>query len=181
MGDPKRQRKQYATPLRPWDRERIDEESKLIKDYGLKSKQEVWKTETLLRNFRREARKLMAATGEQARKESQQLLDRLQDLGLVDEDSDIVGVLSLSIEDVLERRLQSVVYQKGLARSPVQARQMVVHGHIVVGDKRVDEPGYLVSKAEEKAVDHHPNSPYRGRIEPEGIISERDEEYSGGR
>lgn len=181
MGDPKRQRKQYATPLRPWDRERIDEESKLIKDYGLKSKQEVWKTETLLRNFRREARKLMAATGEQASKESQQLLDRLQDLGLVDEGTDIVGVLSLSIEDVLDRRLQSIVYRKGLARSPVQARQMVVHGHIVVGDRRIDEPGYLVSEEEEESIDHHPNSPYREKIEPEGIISERTEGSSGGR
>lgn len=167
MGDPKRRRKQYATPQRPWDRERIERESELIRDYGLKSKKEVWKTETILRGFRREARKLMAASGGQADKESSQLLDRMRRLGLVDEDSDIVDVLSLDIEDVLDRRLQSVVHKNGLARSPDQARQMIVHGHIVVGDGRVTEPGYLTSIEEEELVDYHSGSSFEGRIEAE--------------
>lgn len=160
MGDPKRQRKQYATPQRPWDSDRIDEESVLVGDYGLKSKKEVWRTETLLRDFRREARKLMAATGAQADKESRQLLDKLHTLGLVEEDSEIVDVLSLDIEDLLDRRLQSIVYDKDLANTPNQARQMIVHGHINIGDREVKEPGYLVPVEEEKEVAYQSSSPF---------------------
>lgn len=173
MGDPKRQNKQYATPLRPWDKERIDRESKLIRDYGLESKKELWKTETTLRGFRGEARKLMADVGEQAKKESQQLLNRLKNLGLVDEDSTIVDILRLDIKDVLSRRLQSIVYEKGLARSMNEARQMIVHGHIVVDDERVTEPSYLVSVEDEKETNHHQNSSYKDKINPEKVKEER--------
>ncbi len=173
MGDPKRQKKQYATPLRPWDKERIDREAELIRNYGLESKKELWKTETTLRGFRREARKLMAETGEQADKESQQLLNRLKNLGLVDEDSTIVDILRLGIEDVLARRLQSIVYEKGLGRSMEEARQMIVHGHIAIGDKRVTEPGYLVPVEEEKELDYHPNSSYKDKIDPEKVKEKR--------
>lgn len=160
MGDPKRQRKQYATPQRPWDKDRIDEEAILTGDYGLKSKKEVWRTETLLRDFRREARKLMAASGAQADKESRQLLDKLHTMGLVDEDSEIVDVLSLDIEDLLDRRLQSIVYNKDLANTPKQARQMIVHGHINIGDREVKEPGYLVPVEEEEEVAYQSSSPF---------------------
>lgn len=173
MGDPKRQRKQYATPLRPWDRERIIKEADLTRKYGLKSKKEVWKTETILRDFRREARKLMAETGEQADKEAKQLLSKLQNLKLVGKDSSIVDVLKLGIENVLDRRLQSVVYKRGLAKTTTQARQLIVHGHIVVGDRCVTEPGYLVSGDEEQEVAHHPSSSYKDIIKPEEVKSNR--------
>lgn len=147
----------------------MEEEEDLIKNYGLKSKKEVWRTETLLRDFRRQARKLMAASGEQADQEARQLLDKLQNLGLLGEDSSIVDVLRLDIVDVLDRRLQSAVYGKGLARTPVQARQLINHGHIVVGDRRVTEPGYLVSVEEERETDYHPDSSFKGRFEPEEV------------
>lgn len=172
MGDPKRQRKQYATPLRPWDRSRIESESDLIGRYGLASKREVWKTETILRDFRREARKLMAASGEQADKESEQLLQKLKGLGLVDDEATIVDVLRLDIEDVLSRRLQSVVKKRELARTASQARQMVVHGHIAIGDRKVTEPGYLVSVEEEMQVEYHPSSSYSGRAESMKVSEE---------
>ncbi|KXB06891.1 hypothetical protein AKJ51_02575 [candidate division MSBL1 archaeon SCGC-AAA382A20] len=173
MGDPKSQPKQYATPLRPWDSERIEQESRLIKEFGLESKKELWKTETTLRGFRRQSRKLMAESGEQAEKESSQLLNKLRGLGLVEEDSSIVDVLRLDIEDVLARRLQSVVFSKGLARSIDEARQMVVHGHMVIGDKRVTEPSYLVSVGEEEELTHHSNSVYAEKMDPERIKSKR--------
>jgi len=173
MGDPKRQKKQYATPLSPWDKERIDKESKLIKGYGLKSKKELWKTETTLRKFRREARKLMAAVGKQADKESQQLLEKLQGLGLVDEESSIVDILRLDLEDVLSVRLQSVVYEKGLSRSMNEARQMIVHGHIAIDDERITEPGYMVSEEEKEKVSFHEGSSYKDRINPQKVKEER--------
>lgn len=165
MGDPKQQKKQYATPLRPWGRERIEREAELVRKYGLKSKKEVWKTETILRGYRGQARNLMAASGEQAEKEARQLLTKLKNLGLVDEDSTVVDVLRLDIDDVLDRRLQSVVRSKGLASTPTQARQMIDHGHIVVGDKAVTEPGYLVSAEEEENVDFRQGSSYREKFE----------------
>ncbi len=173
MGDPKRQKKQYATPLTPWDKERIDREEILVNNYGLRSKKELWKTETTLRKFRREARKLMAAVGEQAEKESDQLMNRLGRLGLVDEDSSIVDILRLDIKDVLSRRLQSIVYDKGLARTMNEARQMIVHGHIIVNDERVTEPGDLVSVEEEENLEFHPNSSYKDKIDPEEIKENR--------
>ncbi len=173
MGDPKRQKKQYATPLSPWDKERIDKEARLIQDYGLKSKKELWKTETTLRKFRGEARKLMAEVGKQAERESKQLLERLQGLGLVDEESSIVDILRLDIEDVLSVRLQSVVYEKGLARSMNEARQMIVHGHIAIDDERVTEPGYLVPDEEKKGVGFHEGSSYKDRINPKKVKEER--------
>lgn len=168
MGDPKRQKKQYATPLRPWDKERIEREADLINEYGLHSKKEVWKTETTLRDFRREARKLMAASGDQAEKESEQLLDKLQNLGLLEEDSRLVDILRLDIEDVLSRRLQTVIASKGLAKSIEQARQRIIHGHIAIGGRKVTEPGYLVSVEEEKNMDFHNNSPFKERAKHEG-------------
>ncbi len=45
---------------------------------------------------------------------------------------------------ILERRLDNLVYRLGLASSIRQARQMVVHGHILVNGKKVDRPSYLV-------------------------------------
>ncbi len=164
MGDPKSQKKHYATPLRPWDKERIEREADLVNKFGLESKKEFWKTETTLRNFRREARKLMAATGDQAEKESRQLLDKLRGLGLLGDDSTIVDVLRLNIEDVLSRRLQTVVKENGLANGVNQARQMIVHGHIVIGDKKITEPGYLVSVDEEEKLGFKDNSSYKERM-----------------
>ena len=52
MGDPKKQRKKYTTPRHPWQRDRLDEERQLLKDYGLKNKKELWKFESLLRKFK---------------------------------------------------------------------------------------------------------------------------------
>lgn len=167
MGDPRKLHKSYSVPLQPWDRDRMEKEAELIRNYGLRSKKEVWKNETILRSFRREARRLMAASGEQAEREARQLLERLRRLGLVEEDSTLVDVLDLEVENILDRRLQSVVCNRGLARSPLQARQMIVHGHIVVRGKRVTVPSYLVPIEEEEEVDHHPNSSFKERFEPE--------------
>jgi small subunit ribosomal protein S4 len=44
---------------------------------------------------------------------------------------------------LLESRLDNLVYRLGIASSIRQARQMVVHGHILVNDKKVDIPSYL--------------------------------------
>jgi small subunit ribosomal protein S4 len=152
MGDPKKQRKRYDTPSHPWRKERIDKEKELVRKYGLKNKRDIWKAESKLRRIRRQARNLLGSHGEQAELEEQKLVGKLQKLGLLKGEADLDSVLGLNIEDILERRLQSLVHRKGLARSPKQARQLVVHGHIRVGGRRITAPSYLVPVEQEETI-----------------------------
>lgn len=132
--------------------ERIEREKGLTRKYGLKNRKDLWKMETLLRNFRRRARKLLAQKTAQAELEKKQLIDRLVNLNILKKDSGLDGVLTLKIEDLLERRLQTIVKNSGLANKPKQARQFIVHGHITVGGNKVNSPGYLVKASEEKNI-----------------------------
>ncbi|MBU7043777.1 MAG: 30S ribosomal protein S4 [Theionarchaea archaeon] len=152
MGDPKKQRKRYDTPSHPWRKERIDKEKELVRKYGLKNKRDIWKAESKLRRIRRQARNLLGSHGEQAEIEEDKLVGKLQKLGLLKGEADLDSVLGLNIEDILERRLQSLVHRKGLARSPKQARQLVVHGHIRVGGRRITAPSYLVPVEQEETI-----------------------------
>ncbi len=152
MGDPRKQRKSYDTPSHPWRKDRIEKEKELVRKYGLKNKKDIWKAESKLRQIRRIARNLLSSHGEQAEKEETQLMTKLQKLGLLKGEADLDSVLGLTIEDILERRLQSLVHRKGLARSPKQARQLVVHGHIRVGGRRIKSPSYLVPVEQEETI-----------------------------
>jgi small subunit ribosomal protein S4 len=151
MGDPKRSKKSYAKPRHPWQAERIEEEKKIVKKHGLKNKKELWKCQTMLRNFRRQARKSMALGTAQAEKEEKQLLDKLERLNLLKNPTPD-GVLALQINDILERRLQTRVYKKGLANTVSQARQYIVHGHISVRGSKITSPGHLVKRDEEETI-----------------------------
>jgi len=152
MGDPRRQRKSYETPSHPWRKDRIEKEKELIRKYGLKNKRDIWKAGSKLRNIRRLARLLLGSHGERAEQEKEKLIAKLQKLGLLKGEADLDSVLGLTIEDILERRLQSLVHRKGLARSPKQARQLVVHGHIRVGGRRIKSPSYLVPVEQEETI-----------------------------
>jgi len=149
----KRQRKKYSRPLHPWDKTRMDAEDALLKKYGLRRKEEIWKMAAILRGWRRQARRLLALSGRQAELETRQLLERLRKFGLVGENATLDDVLSLTLEDLLERRLQTVLFRKGLARTPRQARQLIVHGHVSIGGQKVRVPSYLVSTEEEEKVE----------------------------
>jgi small subunit ribosomal protein S4 len=173
MGDPKRQRKKYETPSHPWIKERLDRERVLKRNYALKNKKELWRHETQLKEFRRRARRLLAARGKQAEIERQQLLQRLYRLGLLPADAVLDDVLSLTVEDVLERRLQTIVYRKGLARTMKQARQLIVHGHIEVNGQVIRSPGYLVLREEEDAITYAKGSPFAKEGHPERMVIEQ--------
>ena len=170
MGDPRFNRKKYETPKHPWEAERIKEEWELQKKYGLKNKREIWKAKSLLRNFRGQARQLQAKLrygNPQAEKEQKLLFDKLIRLGILNEaNATLDAVLSLTVEDILRRRLQTIVYLKGLARTPKQARQFIVHGHIAIGDRKVTIPSYLVRKEEEDLVDYYKYSPLADEMHP---------------
>ena len=166
MGDPKFPRKKYETPSHPWEAERIKRESDLVEKYGLKNKREVWKAETFLRRIREQARKLFAMGGEEAEKEKEKLLKRLFKLGILPENATLDDVLALTVEDILVRRLQTLVYLHGLAKTPKQARQFIVHGHIAINGRKVRVPSYLVKKEEEDKITYSPHSPLNDELHP---------------
>lgn len=159
MGDPRRLKKKYSGPGHPWQKARIEAEAELKKEYGYRSKKEVWKMQSVLRNMRAQARKLVGLRSQQAEKEKKQLLDRLFKLGLVKRDADLDDVLSLTIKDVLGRRLQTVLLQRKMATTLKQSRQFITHGHIKVESKTISSPNYLVSKQEEEKIKYSETSP----------------------
>ncbi|PNX46470.1 MAG: 30S ribosomal protein S4 [Thermoplasmata archaeon M8B2D] len=155
MGKPKFSRKKYVTPSHPWQEDRIKAENELIKKYGLKNKREIWKAQTRLRNYRGQARELEAKilTGDvQSKKERDQLLIHLNRMNILPPKSTLDDVLALETEAVLSRRLQTLTYLKGFASTPNQARQLISHGHIAIGNNRVTVPGYIVTKEEEGEI-----------------------------
>jgi len=166
MGDPKKQRKKYETPRKPWDIVRLREELQLIGEYGLRNKRELWKYQTMLSKFRHRARALLALPPEVREREARILLDKLYRMGILPRDADLDRVLDLKVEDLLERRLQTMVYKLGLAKSMMQARQMIVHRHIAVGDKIVRIPSYMVKRGEEELVRYAYGSPYNDPDHP---------------
>ena len=117
MGSIKKIRKKYETPMHPWKRERIESERLLVNEFGLSNKKELWKMQSLLRGFTRQAKKLGRADTEQARKEQSQLLSKLTSLGLVGKDAKMSDVLTLTAKDILSRRLQTILYKKNFVLS----------------------------------------------------------------
>ncbi len=164
MGDPRKPRKKWEGPKHPWIKERLERERELMGRYGLRNKKELWKAETLARMLRHRARALLGLPFEARRDASKTLMGKLYRMGLIDDpNADVDAVLGITAEDILERRLQTIVYRKGLAKTIYQARQLVVHGHIAIKGRRVTSPGYLVSREEEKYVDYATGSPFKER------------------
>lgn len=152
MGDPKKQRKKFAKPSHPWQRERIADEKEILKQYGLRRKYEVWKMDSLLKKFLNRAKVIIGERTLQSDLEKKQLLERLYSFGLLKKDSKIEDILNLKLKDVLERRLQTLVCRKHLAKTMSQARQFIVHEYIAVGNKKITTPSYLVSINEEPEI-----------------------------
>jgi small subunit ribosomal protein S4 len=149
MGDPKKPRKTYSRPKNPWRSEQLAQELYLVGTYGLRNKRELWKTQAELSEIRKQARHLLAASVEVRTREEKKLLDSLMRRGLLNEGVTLDDVLNLSVEDFLGRRLQTLIYRKGAAVSPLQARQLIVHGHVKLGKRFIDIPGYRVTADEE--------------------------------
>lgn len=166
MGEPRRFRKKFENPFKPWDRGLLMEELVLVGEYGLKNKRELRRIATFLRKIRDVARSIYGMSPEERESVSRELLKRLYNLGILPEKSSVDDVLKLTVRDILERRLQTIVYKKGLAKSIYHSRQMIVHRHIIVGDKIIDRPSYLVSREEEPLVSICPSSTYSNPDHP---------------
>ena len=139
MGDIRKKKKKYRKPKQPYDSERIGEENKLIQRYGLKNKKEIWRAEAQISKIRRRAKVLIPRSDE----EKKEFFEKLHRMGFkVDEISDVLGMTK---ENWLDRRLQSFVFKKKLANNIKQARQLIVHKHVLVDGNVVNIPSFFVS------------------------------------
>ncbi|HIG37963.1 MAG TPA: 30S ribosomal protein S4 [Candidatus Poseidoniales archaeon] len=166
MGDPKFARAKIRTPSHPWKQARIDEEHALKEKYGLKKvggMREIWREKSALRRHRNQAMKLIGkvdtSEGHFAR-EKTDMIESLLRKGLLPEGAGIDDVLQITAEHMLSRRLQSVVYYRGLAPTMRSSRNLIVHGHISIGDQKMTVPGYHVLKQEEDVIQYSTNSPF---------------------
>jgi len=158
MGDPKTSRRVWQKPKRPLNYDLIMDELKTLGTFGLKTKRELWKTQTELSRVRLQARSLLALRQDERERKEPILMQSLSKIGLVDKDSTLDDVLTLQVTDLLSRRLQTIVQRKLYFKTPYQARQAIVHGHIMIGDSVVTIPSYDVKTEEEAKVHLIPES-----------------------
>ncbi len=176
-------KKKLKKPLRPWEEDRIKEEAKLKQKYGLRRKREIYKVESILRNYRRRARNIAAQNDKEGEKI---LLNKLHKMGIFDKkDVELDEVLDLGIDDILKRRLQTLVFEKNLANTPMHARQLIVHGHIAVDGRRTTFPSYLVPRDLEGKIDYYGNFKLEKmkpkKVKKEGIPSKEESEKKKGK
>ena len=160
MGDVKLPRRTWKKPKRPLNFDLKMEELKTLGSFGLKTKRELWKTRTELSRIRNQARSLLALRQEVREKKEPILMKSLSRNGLVAENATLDDVLNLEVNDLLSRRLQSFVMKKFNFKTPYQARQAVIHGHIMIGDKKVNIPSYVIKTDEENLVKLSPESKF---------------------
>lgn len=171
MGDPRKQKKKYVAPKKPFDSDRFEQELQLIGGYGLRNKKELWKHKTELSNYRRQARFLLALPVSERQQQERELVDKLARLGMLTTEPTLDHVLDLTMENVLERRLQTVVFRKGLASSMHHARQLVTHGHIAIDGARVDTPRRIIAVTEEDRINYAPKSALNDASHPARIAA----------
>jgi len=152
MGDPRKAKKLYRRPRMIWTTDQLNAELYIMGSYGLRNKRELWKAQTEVARIRNQARALLALSTEARAEKEKRLLNFLSRLGLAKEGATLDDILNLKAEDLLERRLQTLVMKKSGAKSPYQARQVVSHGHVSIGNRKVNIPGYLVRTEEESQI-----------------------------
>jgi small subunit ribosomal protein S4 len=167
MGDPRKNRRTYSRPKKPWDKARLDAEAIIVREYGVANKTELYKMESLLRKFAFQAKKLLTSRSQQAEQEQKALLSKLHSFALTSANAQLDDVLALQLKNVMERRLQTLVLRKGLANTVKQARQFIVHRHIKVGDKIITSPSYIATKDEESKITFVEKSPLASPDHPE--------------
>lgn len=156
MGDPKYPSRVWRKPKRPLNYDFMMEDLNTLGTYGLKNKRELWKARTELSRVRHQARSLLALRQEVREQKEPVLMKSLVRIGLVKEDATLDDVLNLEINNLLDRRLQTIVLRKFTFKTPYQARQAIVHGHITIGDRVITVPSYIVNVKEESSIELSP-------------------------
>ena len=182
MGDPKTSRRVWKKPRRPLNYNLMMDELKTLGTFGLKTKRELWKARTNLSKLRHQARSLLALRQEIRKEKEPVLINSLSKIGLVDKNSTLDAVLNLQVTDLLSRRLQTIVQRKLYFKTPYHARQAIVHGHIMIGDRIITIPSYVVKIDEEPKIHLIPESSFNqtlskpesdlGSPETENLVTE---------
>jgi small subunit ribosomal protein S4 len=146
----RKSKKTYKRPRKMWDKARIEHDKKLKKDYGLVREREIWRAETMLRKYRRLARELV---GTRDKEKEREIISNLVKMGILEKGAALDDVLGLSVENILERRFQTVVFKRGLANTPKHARQMIVHGHVKISGRVYKYPSRIILKSEEDKIE----------------------------
>jgi small subunit ribosomal protein S4 len=139
--------KRYSRPRALFSKVRMEEENALVKQYGLKNKKEIWKAVAALARIREQAKRLILEP------EAQKIfLEKLVNLGLLKGKASLDDALSLTKVHLLERRLQTIVFKKGLAKTVGESRQIIAHRKIVIADRIITVPGRMLTVNEEAAL-----------------------------
>jgi small subunit ribosomal protein S4 len=154
LGAPKRNRSKFEKPKERWNLERIKTDNAFKDEYGLKNMKELWMVQTEVSRIRRNVRELLSGSAGSENMRDR-MLNRLKKLGLATNDTTLDSLLDLKENDLLNRRLQTVVFKKGMARTVRQARQLTVHGFIAIDGRKVNRPGYLVDLDAEKKITYY--------------------------
>jgi small subunit ribosomal protein S4 len=192
MGDPRSLRKKFNKPSHPWQKMRIDEEKVLMKEYGFKNKVELWRVISKLRVFKTQVKRLIGKHDEKAEQQKIELIARMKKMRLIGETAVLEDILAVTMKDLCERRLQTLVFKKNLARSIKQARQFITHQHIMIGEKKLTSPSYIVNGEEEAVLrfteksamssDEHPERvPIQKKVKPEYKKASFDKKRGGRR
>ncbi|MEK6939042.1 MAG: 30S ribosomal protein S4 [Nanoarchaeota archaeon] len=170
MGDPKKLKKKYTPLAHPWIRSTIEEGKTLKKEYGLTKYKEILIASSFLKKYKDIAKKLIADKTVQGEKEKKQMMDKLQRYGLLQTGAGLDQVLSIQLKDVLERRLQSIIFRKGFARTMKQARQFITHRHVSIGNQEITSPGYMLTIEEENVLNFKSTSSLSNADHPERVL-----------
>ena len=139
-------KKKYSRPKRPFDKIRIEEENVIKEKYGLKNKKEIWKADAAIKKIRNQAKTLITKSDQ----EKELFVKKLQKKGFPV--NNLAEVLGLDKTDWLKRRLQTIVFNKKLAKTMKQARQFITHKKILIEDKITNKPSYQVSLEKEPSI-----------------------------
>lgn len=144
---PIRKPKKYNRPKKLYDKTRIEQENALVRKYGLKNKQEIWRADYAIGKIRNIAKELITAPEE----EKKAFIERQKAKGF--EVENITDILGLDKEDYLKRRLQSILVVKKLATTPRQARQFIAHKNVKINGVIVSSPSHLTTVIEEGTIE----------------------------
>lgn len=153
MGLPIRHKTKAVSHKKKWDKNTIVSEAVFVTDYALKNKKEIRKAEALVSKLKTIAKNFNKTTETKTSAGAVQFVDKLKTQGYLNvEATSLDEVLEITLRELFERRLSSVVYKAGLAKTPGQARQFVVHGHVAVNGQIVTAPSYPVSVKDAETI-----------------------------